>query len=111
MADYIKKEDAARKIARANAHDLCAEYGQHFSLDKVNFESEMENALKFLADIPSADVAPVRHAHWIKISPAGIYECSECGKNVMTSDIKAYEYCHGCGAKMDEGESDGTDDR
>lgn len=49
----------------------------------------------------SADVAPVRHGHWIKISPAGIYECSECGKNVMTSDIEAYEYCHGCGARMD----------
>lgn len=48
-----------------------------------------------------ADVAPVRHGHWIKISPAGIYECSECGKNVMTSDIEAYEHCHGCGAKMD----------
>ena len=43
-----------------------------------------------------------RHGHWIKISPAGIYECSECGKNVMTSDIEAYEYCHGCGARMDE---------
>lgn len=47
------------------------------------------------------NVAPVRHGHWIKISPAGIYECSECGKNVMTSDIEAYEHCHGCGAKMD----------
>lgn len=50
---------------------------------------------------PTAYVAPVRHGHWIKISPAGIYECSECGKNVMTSDIEAYEYCHGCGARMD----------
>lgn len=39
---------------------------------------------------------------WIKISPAGIYECSECGKNVMTSDIKAYEWCHGCGARMEQ---------
>ncbi len=47
------------------------------------------------------DVAPVRHGHWIKISPAGIYECSECGKNVMTSDIEAYVWCHGCGARMD----------
>lgn len=37
---------------------------------------------------------------WIKISPAGIYECSICGKNVMTSDIDAYDYCHGCGVDM-----------
>lgn len=34
---------------------------------------------------------------WVKISPAGIYECSGCGQNVMTSDIDAYKYCHGCG--------------
>lgn len=52
------------------------------------------------------DVAPVRHGRWIKISPAGIYECSECGKNVMTSDIEAYEYCHGCGARMDGDENE-----
>ena len=50
---------------------------------------------------PTVDAVPVRHGRWIKISPAGIYECSECGKNVMTSDIEAYEYCHGCGARMD----------
>lgn len=42
--------------------------------------------------------------HWVKISPAGIYECSECGQNVMTGDIDAYRHCHGCGAKMAESE-------
>ena len=41
---------------------------------------------------------------WIKISPAGIYECSICGKNVMTSDIDAYDFCHGCGADMRGGQ-------
>ena len=64
--------------------------------------SDVVFALDKAIESLSADVAPVRHAHWIKISPAGIYECSECGKNVMTSDIEAYEYCHGCGARMDE---------
>lgn len=64
--------------------------------------------LRVLDITPTADVAPVRHGHWIKISPAGIYECSECGKNVMTSDIEAYEYCHGCGARMD-GDDDEID--
>ena len=42
---------------------------------------------------------------WVRISPAGIYECSICGKNVMTSDIDTYDYCHGCGADM-RGEDD-----
>lgn len=39
-------------------------------------------------------------ARWVQISPAKIYECSLCGKNVMTEDIDAYDFCHGCGADM-----------
>ena len=42
-----------------------------------------------------------RVGKWIKISPAGIYECSKCGQNVMTSDIDCYKWCHGCGIKME----------
>ena len=80
MSDYIKREDVWKTLARC-------------------FDGRAADII--LEDIPSADVAPVRHGHWIKISPAGIYECSECGKNVMTSDIEAYEYCHGCGARME----------
>lgn len=37
---------------------------------------------------------------WKKIHPAGIYECEQCGINVMTDDIEAYAYCHGCGRKV-----------
>lgn len=80
MDDYIKREDAL-EIVNSNL-------------------SRFMIALR-IGDCPSADVAPVRHGHWIKISPAGIYECSECGKNVITSGIEAYEHCHGCGARMD----------
>ena len=42
-----------------------------------------------------------KRGKWIKISPANIYECSECGKSVMTDDICAYDFCHGCGAEME----------
>ena len=83
MSDYIKRDDAINMV-------------------RNTFTGMTADTLELrINDIPPADVAPVRHGHWIKISPAGIYECSECGKNVMTSDIEAYEYCHGCGAKMD----------
>ena len=51
-----------------------------------------------------SSINPQKVGKWVKISPAGIYECSLCGKNVMTSDICAYGYCHGCGVKMQEGE-------
>lgn len=55
------------------------------------------NALKVL---PIVDAVPVRHGKWVKISPANTYECSKCGKNVMTNDISEYNFCHGFGADM-----------
>ena len=79
MSDYIKREDAIEKLEI------------HISMD----------LLDDIKDIPSADVAPVRHGHWIKITPSGVYECSKCGKYVMTCDIEEYKYCHRCGARMD----------
>lgn len=53
-----------------------------------------------------SEVRENRHGQWKMISPARIYECSECGQNVMTNDIESYKYCHGCGADMRE-EEDG----
>ncbi len=50
----------------------------------------------------NVDVALLREqepVRWLKISPAGIYECSGCGQNVLTRDIEAYRFCHGCGKK------------
>ena len=87
MSDYINREDTIKAFDPNQRRDWYTPW-----------------IVETLKDLPPADVAPVRHGHWIKISPAGIYECSECGKNVMTSDIEAYEYCHGCGARMDEEE-------
>lgn len=50
-------------------------------------------------------LAPIKHK-WKKISPAGIYECSRCGQNVMTDDIDCYKFCHGCGVDMRGDEND-----
>ena len=62
------------------------------------------NYAKFLDVFTAVKNAPTiekrKKGKWIKISPAGIYECSVCGQNVMTQDIDAYLYCHGCGADM-----------
>ena len=55
----------------------------------------------YLKRVPSAQPERIK-GRWIKISPAGIYECSVCGQNVMTDDIDVYHYCHGCGADMRE---------
>ena len=95
MSDYIEREDAI---------DMVCEFGTDMERHGKTLLTMVDVKYLFiniLETLPSADVAPVRHGYWIKISPAGIYECSECGKNVMTSDIEAYEYCHGCGSRMD----------
>lgn len=61
-----------------------------------------------LQDVPTADVAEIRHGKWLDcieagISPAGIkvtgmtgYKCSLCGRY----EGKKEPYCN-CGAKMD----------
>lgn len=41
-----------------------------------------------------------RTGKWKMISPAGLYECSKCGQNVLTKDIDCYKFCHGCGCEM-----------
>ena len=69
--------------------------------------------LKALDYTPSADVEPVRHGHWeadvcYRVSPIGkletraYYKCSIC-KTVGDQTMK---YCHNCGAKMDEENSE-----
>ena len=58
----------------------------------------LETAMDIINELPPAQP---KRGKWIKISPANIYECSECGKHVMTNDICAYDFCHGCGAEME----------
>lgn len=59
-----------------------------------------------VADMPAADVAPVRHGKWISRvdTDTTMYECSVCGARVVKG-LYEYnnpnKYCYHCGAKMD----------
>lgn len=61
--------------------------------------------------VPTADVEPVKHAHWIIDEDNGIVKCSNPDCLAEFSDngecIEHYWcYCPHCGAKMDEEENE-----
>ena len=61
---------------------------------------------EFIVDeIPTADVAPVRHGYWVKEKRDVLihWHCSAC-KECYYLDMPNAEYCPHCGAKMDEKE-------
>lgn len=52
-----------------------------------------------ISDLPTADVAPVRHGRWVR-DDSGVICCSECGEEHDWDEYRA-TYCDACGAKMD----------
>ena len=101
MDDYISREDALRAVE-----------------DIVCDADDAERTCDRIIDLPSADVAPVRHGRWKDIewwvNPSGaiiigrLYQCSKCGRIIDLEHgetLDDYPYCH-CGTKMDGGIND-----
>ena len=62
-------------------------------------------------EIPTADVVPIHHGHWIEEYDCGYItpHCSECGETALTKEETSYDYvyssyCPRCGARMDQTE-------
>ena len=93
MAEYIEREAAvkvAEKYGLANGSAL----GRHTGLaDCIASE---------IADIPTADVAPVVHGRWIHYPDCGVTKCSHCGWSI--EECWESKRCPECGAKMDGAE-------
>ena len=89
MTDYIKREDALEQF---DYYDL----GEYLTTQIRGM----------LMDVPSADVAPVRHGRWevIDAEEPRRYGCSECKRLSWHME----NYCGNCGAIMD-GDEDDTD--
>lgn len=90
MKEYIERETALKVVC-----------------EKVYFN----NILPGIKAIPTADVAEVRHGHWIKITKVHPdllndstynYRCSNCGYMDTHGANVEVPYCWHCGAKMDE---------
>jgi hypothetical protein len=49
----------------------------------------------------TVEAAPIVYAEWRKTNHKGIMMCSHCGfMSRLKPDIKFYNYCSNCGAKM-----------
>lgn len=101
MSDYIKRNvalDAMRDVMKQAKH----------------LRPPLYDAIDNVKNLPSADVMPVRHGHWIekntnKDGTHNIY-CNECGEYIKSKGHAnswyvrhALLYCPNCGAKMDGG--------
>lgn len=105
MADYIEREAAIAAIQAFKGY-----FQDSQATDNLILKMEAEN---IIADLDSADVAPVRHGEWIPISDGDAAECSECGQYFDVSYNagmagfrmfkKFYKHCPNCGARMDLG--------
>lgn len=83
-------------------------------LDKGRpWDGHTSKDVRRLLSIPAADVAPVRHGHFVHDGPrfaGGVdwWHCSNCGK--LASGVETrFAYCPWCGARMDGGDDGETD--
>ena len=96
MAEYIDRNTAIAKVT---------------ALEVIEPLSTMVDVKRLLADIPAADVAPVRHGRWVSIPHKLARVCSVCNRDepykFADIDANVYDYCPNCGAKMDGGAGNG----
>lgn len=108
-------------ISRKSARDILSALAiRHFELSDLYkiYIKALEDADAEILKVPSADVEPVRHGHWIKkskiqlqgfvvmrmghlVETDEVFECSECGISYEQEE----NYCPWCGARMDGEES------
>lgn len=95
MPRYIDADALQRRLQRdADLYKGCND------ADMKARRDEALNAVACVVNAPTADVAPVVHARWVKLGEAD-YQCSSCGFRFTSGDdISEFKHCR-CGAKMD----------
>lgn len=88
MAEYIDRKSVLDELCRDNCER---------TYDGTCHNCRMTETI---ANFPAADVAPVVHGWWIFNDDWWEFRCSLCGSHV--GNIKKYNYCPNCGAKMDK---------
>lgn len=81
----------------------------YYDTPDINLSADKLEAA--LLGIPSVDVAPVVHGHWIDNGDSGYkwaFVCSRCGYVDVYPFEDRHSFCPGCGARMD-GDSNAFD--
>ena len=92
MAEYIDRNTAIAKVT---------------ALEVIEPLSTMVDVKRLLADIPAADVAPVRHGRWERVIPsksAAKWSTKVSCSNCHNAGYTRYKYCPNCGCLMLGGE-------
>ena len=93
MDEYIKKEDIEQKIQDG--------------LNNLVLGHDAIEVLGMIYEMPSADVAPVRHARWEVVVGSDGKEhmvCTGCRKQQDLTGV--FSYCPNCGCRMDGGDDE-----
>lgn len=88
--EYIERDAIEKAFAKEIHTNYLDDYAKGF-----------QAALLAVMSIPAADVAPVRHGHWVKEKPDVLihWHCSVCENCYYLEEPNA-DYCPNCGAKM-----------
>ena len=87
MPEYIDREKAVDALLT----EMCM----------TGYQSRAINVIRM---IEKEDVAPVVHGKWIFNDDWWEYRCSNCRGPI--GNIKKFDYCPNCGAKMDGGNNE-----
>ena len=117
--DYIKREDAKDAVINVVGRESIARYldemSKHFSTKDNDYYDALMDAEDAIDDLPSADVAPVRHGMWVDVDRMQMHDlhgvltwgnsfmCTECSFKTFAVEghMAQYRYCPNCGARMD----------
>ena len=124
MAEYIERTEFFKHIRKALCSDCHMRKGIKNGKEQFVYEigeapcrgCDIDTALDYVDDYPTADVAPVKHGKWMPFLPeyGDMYTCSECQKVTRYFQKKQwipanlYDYCPNCGARMDGEDEDGN---
>ena len=94
MDDYISRVMAIARLTK---------------VEVTNKLATMADAKRVIAEMPAADVEPVRHGQWVE--DHDYLKCPSCGVMVKWDfvffDVGNWNFCPNCGTKMENDEDGG----